>query len=93
MRQELILRCDCGDDHYLTVMRYPDDPDGYISLVDGTHCTSIRCRIKSAWKVLRKGSAPHFGVEVVLNPVTSRQLIEELERQWPSTQSPGSSSS
>lgn len=82
MRQERIWRCDCGDDHFLSVTRWPDGPEGYMSLTDGTHCRGLWCRVKSCWKMLRTGNAPHWGVEIVLNPVTAREVITELEAQW-----------
>jgi hypothetical protein len=78
VRNEKIWRCDCGDDHFLSVIFYDSDPEGYISLVDGTHCTSFWCRIRSAWKLLRTGAAPHFGVEVCLTPENSGEVAQAV---------------
>jgi hypothetical protein len=83
-RTERIWRCQCGDDHFLSVLRYGDDPEGCLSLIDGTNCHSFRCRVKAAWSILRGGGGyGHYGVEIVLSPDTSRELIAELQEKWP----------
>jgi hypothetical protein len=73
-----VWHCMCGDDHFLRVLFYDDDPEGYVSLVDGTHCASFWCRVKSAWKLLRTGSAPHYGVEVCLDPETTAEFAQAI---------------
>lgn len=78
MRNEKIWRCDCGSDHFLSVIFYDDDPEGYVSLVDGTHCTSFWCKVKAAWQIIRTGNSHHFGVEVVLNPGNSKEIGEAI---------------
>lgn len=83
-RQERVWRCDCGDDHFLSVARYPDDPEGYLNLADGSHCPSFRCRLKTAWNVILHGRGySHWGVEIVLNPEKARELMDEFRAQWP----------
>jgi hypothetical protein len=82
-RQEHIWRCYCGDDHFLSVIRYRDDQEGCLSLIDNTNCQSLRCRAKAAWGVLVKGRGfGHSGIEIILSPESARELIEELQEQW-----------
>jgi hypothetical protein len=83
-RRERSWRCHCGHDHFLSVIRYGGDPEGMLSFVDGVHCRSLRCRLKSAWNVLRGGTGSgHYGFEMILSPETTAELIAELLEQWP----------
>jgi hypothetical protein len=81
-RQERIWRCYCGADHFLSVIRYPGDPEGCLSLIDNANCRSLRCRAKAAWGVLVKGRGfGHWGIEIILRAESARELIEELQEQ------------
>jgi hypothetical protein len=83
VKEEKTWRCDCGDDHFLSVFRWSDDPEGCLALTDGTHCQSLWCRLRAAWNVVLHGRGfGHWGLDVLLNPGTARDLISELERQW-----------
>jgi hypothetical protein len=77
-RTEKLFRCACGSDHFLSVIFYDSDPEGYVSLIDGTHCKSLWCRVKSALLVLRTGAAPHFGVEVCLTPENIGDVLQAV---------------
>lgn len=77
MTNEKVWPCICGGNHFLSVAFWDDDPEGAISLIDGTHC-SLWCRIKSAFKLIRTGAAPHYGVEVILTPENVPEIIQAM---------------
>lgn len=77
-RNEKLWRCACGDDHFLSVIYYDTDPEGWVSVIDGTHCPSLWCKIKAAWQLIRKGNSPHFGCEVVLTPENAAEIAQAV---------------
>ena len=72
--EELLLRCDCHDYHFVTLTWWPDDNplgdsrdyadvEAYLE-VGGSFYSSWKTRFKGAWKVLLGGK--HIDYEVIL---------------------------
>lgn len=76
---EKLWRCDCGGPHYLSITRWPEEGEAWVTVEDPMRVAyGFWQRLKWAWELLRTGW--HWWGAVLLEPGTAREIAAELNR-------------